>query len=82
MHVGRHPVRVDGAACCAEALRDELTAERALALWAAGRADPAVVVATGGEFEQGQQPAHRTVPDFGVAPATTFDSVAGRYPTC
>ncbi len=76
MHIGGQPVRVDGSARGGQALRDELTAERALALWAAGRADPRVVIAAGGKLEQVQQSAHRTVPDLGVAPATTFDSVS------
>ena len=62
MHVGGLPVVLDRPAGGGKALRDELTAERALALWTAGRPDPRVVVGTARDIQQCEQSAHRTVP--------------------
>ena len=70
MHVGGQPVPVDGSAGRGKALRDELAAERTLALGPAGRTDPGFV-STLLQLKQFQQLAHRatspepvaTVPD-------------------
>ena len=59
MHVGGQPVRVDGSARRGQALRDELAAERTLALRTAGRPDPRIGIGTSLQLEQRQQPAHR-----------------------
>jgi hypothetical protein len=46
VHVGGQPVPVDGSTGCGKALRDELAAERTLAIGATGRPHPHVTIGT------------------------------------
>ena len=84
MHVGRQPVRVNGAAGGRQALRDELPAVCPLSVGTAARPDPDVFGATLLQLKQPEQRAHRgsaepvaTVPDS--VSTTTSSSVSPKH---